>query len=132
MIHPLRPRWLRRALPLVMSAALFILIPACGDDDPANPGDDGEFNGTITISGTSFSPRNVTIKVNETVTWVWSGGTHSVTHGTDPNVSETRLFDEGPKSTGSFTFAFDAPGSYPYFCRPHFTMGMTGTITVEP
>ncbi len=133
MIHPLRSRTPRFLTPALLIASLAFAVASCGDDS-SGPGDGGggPFNGTISISGTSFSPANATINVGESVTWVWNGGTHSVTHGTDPNLPETRLFDEGPKSSGSFTFTFNTPGSYPYFCRPHFSMGMKGTITVNP
>ncbi len=131
MIHRLRSlRGVRFTMPaLIVALAMFLIVPACGDDNPTDTGG-GAFDGTITLSGTSFSPSSATIKAGESVTWVWSGGTHSVTNGTDPNLPETRLFDEGPKSSGSFTFTFNTPGTYPFFCRPHFTMGMKGTITV--
>lgn len=135
MIHPLRSlRGFRFITPaLVVAVALFLIIPACGDDsNPYDTGGNGggPFNGTISLSGSSFSPANATIKAGESVTWVWNGGSHTVTNGTDPNLPETRLFDEPQKSSGSFTYTFATPGSYPYFCRVHFTMGMKGTITV--
>lgn len=132
MIHPLRSlRGVCFTMPaLFVAVAMFLIVPACGDDNPTDTGGGGAFNGTISLSGSSFSPANATIKAGESVTWVWNGGSHTVTNGTDPNLPETRLFDEPQKSSGSFTYTFTTPGSYPYFCRVHFTMGMKGTITV--
>jgi hypothetical protein len=67
------------------------------------------------------------------VRWVWSAGSHTVTSGTggaDPNAGS--LFD-APLTSASTTFqyVFNTAGTYPYFCRPHESFGMTGTITVD-
>ena len=129
----------RRLLSRFATLALFtvaIAIPlgfsACGDDDdPYNPGNGGGAN-TITVGGTSFSPANKTISVNETITWSFSGGPHTVTQGTAPGVPASPLFDSGNRSSGTFSFTFDTPGTYDYICEVHFGMGMTGTITVQP
>lgn len=112
---------------------LSIGMPACGDDDTTAPKDDGGvFTGTIQVRDNSFSPRTVTIAVGDSVTWQWVGSnSHTVTHGTDPG-NLGGLFNEGPKSSGTFGHRFTSPGTIPYFCVPHFSMGMTGTITVQP
>jgi len=34
-------------------------------------------------------------------------------------------------ATPTFSFVFNTPGVYPYFCSPHFTFGMVGTVTVN-
>ena len=31
----------------------------------------------------------------------------------------------------SYSFTFDTPGEYAYFCRPHVFIGMTGVVVVE-
>ena len=136
MIHPLRslPRFRLVTPALLAAVSLFLMIGSCGgNDDPYGDGGGGggTFNGTISLSGSTFSPKHATINAGESVTWVWNGGTHTVTHGTDPNLPETRLFDDGPKSSGSFTYTFNTPGTYPYFCRQHYSMNMKGTVTVE-
>jgi plastocyanin len=117
---------------LCIAVAFCIALASCGDDSPTDGGDDGTFTGTIHIRDFSFSPRNVTISVGDSVTWRWEGSnSHSVTNGTDP-ATGGNLFDHGPKQTGTFGYRFNNSGSFPYFCRPHFSMGMTGTITVQP
>lgn len=81
----------------------------------------------------SFSPDVVTINVGDTVTWQWSSFSHTVTNGTgstDPLVG--RRFDASLSSfSPTFSFTFTTPGTYPYFCRPHELMGMTGTVIVQ-
>lgn len=115
-----------------VATGLVIGMSACGDDDPAAPPNDGPFTGTIQVRDNSFSPKTVTIAVGDSVTWQWVGSnSHTVTHGTSPS-NLGGLFDEGPKSSGTFGYRFTSAGSVPYFCIPHFDMGMTGTITVEP
>jgi plastocyanin len=127
-----------RAHRVVLGAALALAvaagIPACGDDSAAPP-DEGPFNGTIRVIDNRFSPSNVTISVGDSVTWRWEGShNHTVTEGTDdttPPIAQKR-FDHGPKSTGTFGYRFEDAGTVRYYCRPHRTSGMTGTIVVEP
>lgn len=85
---------------------------------------------TVTQSGVSFSPAEITITVGDTVEWVWTSGFHTVTNGTgaaDPNAGT--LFDFN-FSGDNVAYEFTAAGDYPYFCRPHESMGMTGMIHV--
>lgn len=115
-----------------VSAAVLAGTLSCGDDDTTAP--DEPFTGTIRVLDNRFSPASVTIATGDSVTWSWQGsGSHSVTQGTtlDPSEDPSRLFDEGPKSSGTYGYRFTAAGTVPYFCRPHFNMGMKGTITVQ-
>lgn len=46
--------------------------------------------------------------------------------------SDDGIFDSGTLSSGSsFSFTFDEPGEYPFFCKFHPSQ-MTGTIVVSP
>lgn len=121
-----------RYLSSIFIATIFsIALSSCGDDESPTDGD-GPFNGTIHIVDNAFSPKNVTISVGDSVTWRWEGSnSHTVTHGTDPG-NLGGLFDEGPKSSGTFGFRFTSAANVPYFCKPHYSMGMTATITVQP
>jgi plastocyanin len=114
--------------PLV-AAALFGAMAACGDDNPADPGDQ-PFNGTIQVLNNRFSPSSVTIQVGDSVTWRWGAGGHSVEEGTSLN-NPTPLFNSGVKPSGTFGWKFTSAGTVRYFCRPHFASGMKGTIRVE-
>ncbi len=125
----------RSILAISFSAILAVFIAACGDDDPATPPDDTPFNGTIHIVDNRFSPSAVTIDVGDSVTWKWEGNNlHSVTHGTSPTVppDAQKLFDAPIQSSGTFGYRFNNAGTFAYFCRPHFAVGMKGTITVTP
>ena len=116
---------------IAVATGLAIGMPACGDDDdPAAPDGGGPFTGTIQVRDNSYSPRTVTISVGDSVTWQWVGSSsHTVTHGTPGNPGG--LFNNGPKSSGTFGYRFNAPGSIPYYCTVHAPM-MTGTVTVNP
>lgn len=78
--------------------------------------------------GTSFSPRNVTINVNDRVVWTWAGSSHTTTHNGVP-----RLWDSGVRSTGTFDRVFTTVGTFNYFCTVpgHAGFGQTGSVTVQ-
>lgn len=72
-----------------------------------------------------FSPNSVTINVGDTVTWVQRGSNHDT-------VSNNGLWSSGILGSGqSFSHTFNAAGSFGYFCTPHRSQGMTGTVTVQ-
>lgn len=74
----------------------------------------------------------VTISVGESVTWQWLAGFHTITNGNgfeDPQAGT--LFDQPSDNTHtSFSFVFNTIGTYPFFCRPHEGIAMTGIINV--
>ena len=78
-----------------------------------------------TIDNFTFSPAVLTVPAGAKVTWTNHDDIpHTVTSAATP-----RLFHSGPLDTGdSFSFVFDAPGEYKYFCalHPH----MQGTVVV--
>lgn len=87
----------------------------------------------VTASGLTFSPADISIQVGDTVRWLWSDGSHTVTSGTgalDPDSGD--LFNSFLNSgTPQFEFTFNAPGVVPYYCGPHEFFNMKGTVTVE-
>ncbi|MBZ0269787.1 plastocyanin [bacterium] len=85
-------------------------------------------------TGIAFVPGDLTIEVGDTVEWVFSAGSHTVTEGTDdmnPPIG-SKLFDE-PLNAGSplVSYTFVDAGDVSYYCRPHRVVGMTGVIHVE-
>lgn len=80
-----------------------------------------------------WSPDFIVINAGDTVRWEWSSFSHTVTNGTslsDPAVGT--LFDAPLNSLSpAFSYTFTTPGTVPYFCRPHLTFGMTGTVVVQ-
>ena len=84
----------------------------------------------VSVSGTSFTPADITIDLGDTVRWTNAGGTHNV-NGT------TATFAGNPESFGNslgtgwvFDHKFTVPGTYDYRCDQHFGGGMTGRVNV--
>lgn len=79
---------------------------------------------TVVIENYEFIPKEVTVKVGTTVTWLnQDGAEHTAT--ADDDSFDTDLLAYG--ESGSVTFS--KPGSNEYYCDPH--PFMTGTIVVE-
>ncbi len=78
-----------------------------------------------------FDPAELTVKVGATVTWSNEGSFHTVTGGDgaeDPAspIGNQTLAD----ASATHKVTFDKPGTYQYFCQPHASLGMKGTIVV--
>lgn len=99
------------------------------DNNDGNGGSEPSGN-EVEMVGQSFSPQNIEVEVGTTVTWVnESSLVHTVTSGS--NGEHDGLFDSGNISEGEeFSYTFDEVGTFDYFCRPHVSNGMIGTVTV--
>ncbi|WP_368647307.1 plastocyanin/azurin family copper-binding protein [Castellaniella ginsengisoli] len=96
--------------------------------------------GTSTGSAVWFRPRGLRIRPGQAVRWVNhdAGNVHTATAYHPANGKPLRLpqdakpWDSGYLLPGqSFTWVFDVPGVYDYFCLPHEHAGMVGRIVVE-
>jgi plastocyanin len=100
----------------------------------------------VKMQGARFEPAKITIKRGDSVKWVLvSGGPHDVAFDTVSAKAKAQLnanmpdritdlggpllLDEG--ETYTVSFAKIPAGRYAYVCRPHQTMGMTGTVIVK-
>lgn len=83
----------------------------------------------VQVRNFEFVPKTVNIRVGDTVRWIWVDGGHSVTSGS--GCSADGRFNSQVQG-GGFTFVqtFHQPGQVPYFCIPHCSIGMTGTVNV--
>ena len=81
----------------------------------------------VAIPGRLYAPGELDALAGQTVTWRNADSTsHTVS-------SEDDAFDSGYLSSGStFAHTFSSTGTFPYFCSPHATLGMTGRVIVEP
>jgi plastocyanin len=73
-----------------------------------------------------------TVNEGDTVEWQFAGfQPHSTSACSDDHAacSEPRLWDSGVQSSGSFSYTFDAPGTYLYRCQVH-PEEMRGQVTV--
>jgi|GEM_PF-1230178 len=79
----------------------------------------------ISLQGSAYVPDQLAVNIGDTVTWVHEDNTeHTVT-------SDDNLFNSGTLEFGDeFSFTFDTPGTYPYYCLFH-GHGMSGVIVVS-
>ena len=80
-------------------------------------------------SSNVFSPKELTVKVGQTVRWVWKGGSHNVVSGSSCT-ADGNFTSGAPKAGGTYEKQFEVVGTFPYYCEPHCAVGMVGTITV--
>lgn len=78
----------------------------------------------VAIKGFSFQPETLTIKVNDTVTWVNEDSMeHTITSDTGEEVNSLSL---GNRDT--YVHTFETAGTYEYHCSIHGSM--KGTVIV--
>ncbi len=120
-----------------------IVVAAVGLLGACNGGSGGEETSApsanaVTMELIAFKPETLTVAVGTTVTWTQKdAGVHTVTSGTVDQggggvtkVPDGR-FDSGELATGeTFTFTFDQPGAYSYFCDVH-PATMRGEVRVS-
>jgi plastocyanin len=92
----------------------------------------------------TYQPATLPIKVGDTVRWVWGSSFHNVVSGqvtngigtadgifcfpNDTNCASAPLGNTNDTYDHTFTTA----GTFSYFCSPHASSGMVGTIVVQP
>lgn len=82
----------------------------------------------VSMKANSFSPATITITRGETITWV-NDDTQIHTATSDMVEGGWNTGDVAPAAARSITF--HSPGTYPYHCTYHVSMGMRGTIIVQ-
>jgi plastocyanin len=95
-------------------------------------------NFTVVMGPTalSFNPPTLTVNQGDTVTWTNASSltTHTTTSGTVLGGVESpdQLWNGSNPAHGAYTVNFTgyAPRTYPYYCIPHASLGMVGSITV--
>jgi len=120
----------------------------CGNAKETNSSLDSDSSKTPAIGATThivemtgnyeFVPSSLTIKQGDSVKWVMnSPKPHEVASGTVIMTEDGRegipdgLWNSGKMVSGSFTYTFNATGTFPYYCDSHVDQGMIGKITVE-
>ena len=84
----------------------------------------------VTVDSTNlrFNPSTVTLNEGDTLRFVWGG--QALPHN---SVEENGVFDSGdPERDLDFgnVFDYESAGTYNFFCEPHESVGMLGTVTV--
>lgn len=71
---------------------------------------------TVTLKGIAYSPKTLTIKRGQTVTWVWKDG--SIPH----DVNSSKFKSSKIKTSGSYKVKFSKKGTFSYRCTIHPNM----------
>ncbi len=130
---------LRRVLILILLAASGCLDsgtdvrevpvdPVVDDDDSSTP-----IGGPVTVlmRGLSFAPEQIEITAGTSVTWVNDDiAIHVVGAGTPETPLDT-FWSPVLHVGDSWTWTFDEPGEYLYFCATHPTMMRDALIVVN-
>lgn len=104
--------------------------------------------GPVEMHRTSFSPATVTVSVGDILRWentsdvehtvtayeeqLPSGAAYFASGGFDSEEAARNNVTEGLVGPGdTYEHTFDQPGTYEYFCIPHESSGMTGTVHVK-
>ena len=80
----------------------------------------------VTIGNFTFGPAALVVAPGTTVTWTNGDDIPHTVVSDDKTTFKSKVLDSGD----SFSFTFEKPGTYPYFCsiHPH----MTGKVVVKP
>jgi plastocyanin len=82
-----------------------------------------------------FEPAELTIAPGTTVNFVWESDNHNVVPESQPEGADWQGTEGAPEETYDtgyeYSHTFEMEGEYEYFCQPHKTAGMVGTITVQ-
>lgn len=133
--HPIAKIFLRGMAILILIASLSgcnqLLFPSPGTSGTGTPSPQ-VLSGTVTVilQDYKFNPDRLTVKVGTTVTWI---NRDPVFHSFR---SDSDLFQSGLLAVGQpYSFTFDDPGTYPYYCLKNGGPGgegMSGVIIVVP
>jgi plastocyanin len=109
------------AAPAPTSAA-----PSAGGSASASAGG----NAVKATAENKFDPATIEVKVGDEVTWT-ADGVHSVNGGSTGTQDPASPIKGSEIGFKTYKVKFDKAGTYPYFCLPHFSLGMKGEVVVK-
>ena len=112
---------LRFSLLALIAFAAFAVSSSAGKATAANPAPSPV---DVKIDNFSFAPQSITVPAGTKVTWKNRDEIPHTVVSTE-GVFKSRVLD----TDETFSFTFDKPGTYPYFCSVH--PKMTGTVIVQ-
>jgi len=113
----------RVGVAVVAIAALFAVgrvVPVRGSQTSQDRAEEVK----VTIDNFSFTPQDITVKAGTTVTWV---NQDDVPHTVVSN--EKKFKSKALDTDDKFSFTFNDPGTYEYYCSVH--PKMTAKVTVK-
>jgi len=113
----------------LLLVTVFALAAGCGDGGETittGPPTTALSEGAqVAIVGSSFQPAEIVINAGETVTWINEDPISHDVASDDGQTFESPLLGQGD----TYSFTFEAPGSYPYHCPIH--PFMTAVVIVD-
>lgn len=126
---------------LLVLCLVSLVLAGCADDGPGPAssttttagtthggtagGTVGATTHTVDISGFAFAPSSLTVQVGDTVVWT----NHDTATHTVDSTDGGPLASDNLGNGGTYSFTFDAAGTYAYRCGLHGSM--TGSVTVQ-
>jgi len=105
---------------LAVSSLAFLALPASAETHEIKMGG---------RKGLVFEPKKLTITAGDTLTFINKKMyPHNVIFEGHPELSQKKLMN---KKKESFSVAISEPGEYSFYCTPHKSAGMKGTVIVE-
>ena len=118
------------------------------DGNKTGTGSGGGKTHTVGMSGVSFEPASITIAPGDTIVWensdsqghtvtayadnIPDGATYFASGGFDSEEKARSNYPDGTLKQGeTFKHTFSTTGTFEYFCIPHESAGMTGTVQVK-
>ncbi len=114
----------------ILVALAFVSLALAGcTGTPANeyatPAQDDQGRYVIKmLPSNQFEPKKAQVPAGATVVWMNEGGNHNTENGGGLWASPVNNEPE------NFEYTFNEVGEYPYHCKPHESLGMTGVIKV--
>jgi plastocyanin len=119
-----RTRVIFTAIAVALVGIVTGLLPGCTPSPTSTPTPTQAFN-EVTILGLAFSPMTITVTAGTTVTWTnQEPVTHVVTSDDDLFFQELELHD-------SFSYTFNEPGTFTYYCMRHYFDMYDAKVIVE-
>src|ERR1700756_2653074 len=113
-----------RIASVVMPVILAMLLLSVGSSRVRASDQPSTANVAIKIDNFVFGPQAITVPVGTTVTWTNSDDIPHTAVSTD-GVFKSKVMDTDEK----FSYSFDKPGTYSYYCSVH--PKMTGQVVVK-
>lgn len=144
----------RRAVKGIGAVVVGTALAGCGGG--GDGGDGGDGGGAPTVDMTDdliYDPESITVSVGDTVVWenvgsvghsvtayddgVPDGATYFASGGFDSEQAARDAYSVGDPDSGdvlegeTYEHTFETAGTYEYFCIPHESAGMVGTVEVQ-
>ena len=117
--------WKQKCLKYVAVSAVAVGLFAAAAVRSASPGEQSASGTEVKIDNFTFSPVTLTVPKGTTVSWVNRDDIPHTVVSDDKTTFKSKPLDTDQK----FSYTFDKPGTYNYFCSIH--PKMTAKVVVQ-